>query len=202
MYNECCPFKKVNYKKTPMQPWLTKGLVNACTKQKTLYKQFLKQRTAKNELRYKLYKNKLTNIKRICKKQFFSKLINDNKDNIKGTWRVLNQLIRKTNSTTEYPDKFHQEDGTVVKGDNNIANKFNEFFVNVGPNLASKIKPTDNANIFSYLGSSNTNSMFLKPVDNQEVINIISECKNKKSEDCGNLSMKVIKHIITDIVLL
>ena len=40
MYNESCPFKRVNYKKIPVQPWLTKGLLKACNKQKTLYKQF------------------------------------------------------------------------------------------------------------------------------------------------------------------
>ena len=200
-FNESCPLKKVNYKKMPIQPWLTKGLLNACKKQKTLYKQFLKCRTSITELRYKNYKNKLTTIKRKCKKQYFSKLINDNRDDIKGTWRILNSLINKKNSTIEYPDAFHSDDDSQVKGDRNIANHFNDFFVNVGPKLASKIEPPDNASIFSYLGPSGKNSMFLNPVESQEVLNVIKQCKSKNSEDCDNLSMNVVKHIISAVIV-
>ena len=152
-------------------------------------------------MKYKNYKNKLTNIKRICKKQYFSKLINENKSNIRGTWRILNQLINRKNNITEYPDEFCSEDHVKVKGDKNIATKFNDFFVNVGPNLASKIEPPENINIFNYLGSSKQNSMFLKPVDEQEVFNIVHECKAKTSEDCDHLNMNLIKQIITAVIV-
>ena len=200
IYEEACPIKKVNCKTTPMQPWLTKGLLNACKKQKMLYKQFLKNRNTASELRYKNYKNKLTKIKRICKKQYYGKLLDNHKNDIKGTWRILNQLIRKKNNTTEYPDVFKNDDGSQVKGNQNIANKFNSFFVNVGPNLANKIGSSRDVDIYSYLNSRNVESMFLKPVDQQEILHIVNECKSKNSEDYDNLSMSVIKHIISAVI--
>ena len=40
-------------------------------------------------------KNKLTNIIKACKKDYH-KLQNDNKNNIKATWNILNSIIRKT----------------------------------------------------------------------------------------------------------
>ena len=40
-------------------PWITKGIVNACKKKNSLYKAFLRVRTKEAENKYKKYKNKL-----------------------------------------------------------------------------------------------------------------------------------------------
>ena len=66
-------------------------------------------------------------------------MIRNNQNDSKGTWRVLNQLIKRKRSSPDYPDTFQTEDGTLIKEEKNIANKFNDFFVNIGPKLASKI---------------------------------------------------------------
>ena len=43
-----------------------------------------------------------------------------------------------------------------------IANGFNDFFVNVGPNLAKDINiPNENTHVLDYLKSQNPESMFL-----------------------------------------
>lgn len=44
--------------------------------------------------KYKRYKNKLTNIMRTCKKDYYYRLLDINKSNIKGIWNVLNSIIR------------------------------------------------------------------------------------------------------------
>lgn len=59
---QCC---KQNHKG---QPWFTKGLKNAC--KKTLYREYIKQRTEEAENKYK---NKLTNIIRVCRKKQYQK---------------------------------------------------------------------------------------------------------------------------------
>ena len=72
-----------------------------------------------------------------------------------------------------------------------IVNKFNDCFVNVGPKLAQQIKIDDNSNICDYLGPINSQSMFLLPVNEYEILITVTLCKNKNSEDCNNLSMQV-----------
>jgi len=74
---------------------MTKGLRNACKKKNNLYKVFIKLKTKEPENRYKLYKNKLTDVLRIAKKYYYNKLLIDNKTSIKGTWDVLNSIIKK-----------------------------------------------------------------------------------------------------------
>ncbi|WP_227487742.1 hypothetical protein, partial [Nocardioides malaquae] len=63
LYDKNCPLKQYTRKHSHKeQPWITKGLQNACKKKNTLYREFIKLRTKEAENRYKKYKNKLTNI--------------------------------------------------------------------------------------------------------------------------------------------
>ena len=45
----------------------------------------------------------------------------------------------------------------------------------------------------------NENSMFLLPVDENEILKIVNDCKSKSSEDSDNLSMRFVKYIFNHI---
>ena len=49
------------------------------------------------------------------------------------------------------------------------------------------------------MGEHNINSMFLTPVDESEIINIVKLCKPKNSKDCDDISMYVIYNVIVSI---
>ncbi len=71
LYNKNCPIKQYTKKiKKAECPWLTKGLINACSKKNTLYREFIKYKTQESENKYKKSKNKLTNILRASKKEY------------------------------------------------------------------------------------------------------------------------------------
>ena len=48
-----------------------------------------------SEIIYKTYKNKLTSILRYCEKQYYSDLLKINKNNMKETWKIINDLVNK-----------------------------------------------------------------------------------------------------------
>ena len=64
-----------------------------------MYKQFLRNRTKESECKYKSYKNKLTSILRFCEKEYYNKLLVKEKNSTKGTWKILNSIIKNDNST-------------------------------------------------------------------------------------------------------
>lgn len=78
-----------------------------------------------------------------------------------------------------------------------LVNAFNDFFVNIGPELASKIATTD----YNYAGCTNkiVHSMFLTATNENEIIKIVNDCKNKKSTDWNDLDMAIIKKLICNI---
>ena len=47
---------------------------------------------------------------------------------------------------------------------------------------------------------ANERCMFLEPVDDEQVLTLIKQCKNKTSEDYNNISMNIVKNI-TETVL-
>ena len=77
-----------------------------------------------------------------------------------------------------------------------IADKFNSFFVNIGPNLAADIRDPGSIDEDGCLIERNPNSMFIAAVDEQEIIDTVNKCSNKKSTDCNNIDMALVKSTI------
>lgn len=82
-------------KNTVNNPWMTNGLKNACKKKNYLYRLFLRSRTKDAEVRYKKYKNKLVGIIRRQKKDYYTKLLDKNKNSTKDTWSIINSVMQK-----------------------------------------------------------------------------------------------------------
>ena len=182
------------------KPWITNGLKNACHKKNRLYKQFLCSRSHTCEEKYKTYKNKLTSILRTAEKEYYSKLLMDAKGNIKSTWKILNTIINKKTNTSKLPSHFECNEINIVSKQS-IADGFNNFFVDVGSNLDKKITVADNAaSIYDFMGQQCPNSMFINPVSEDEVVNIIKSCKHKHSKDCDDINMYVLSKVTDQIV--
>ena len=109
-------------------------------KKNTLYKNFLRSRTQSAQVKYKTYKNKLTTILRVSEKQYYNKVLVQEKNNMKGTWAFLNTIIKKGHQAPSYPQEF-VDNGSVVENSMDIANGFNQFLVDIGQNLAKNIEP-------------------------------------------------------------
>ena len=60
-----------------------------------------------------------------------------------------------------------------------IAEIFNNFFVNIGPNLARDI-PTSNIEFHSFLRQAQDHTMFFSPVTTYELTDIVNNMKAKK----------------------
>lgn len=80
----------------------------------------------------------MVNIIRNSKKEYYAILLIENKQNIQGTWKVLNSVIHKRKYKGEYPNNFIK-DNRIINNINEIVNEFNDYFVKIFYNLANKI---------------------------------------------------------------
>ena len=186
-------FKKYNYKLTP---WITTGILKSIRTRNNLYKKFVKLKDIKAksiaETKYKTYRNLLSKIIKNTKQDFWLKRFHEAKYDVKSTWRNINEKLNKTKKSHNFPETF-LKNGTAVNGSKNIANAFNNYFVNVGPNLANNIKNINATSAESYLNKQNINSIFLRPTGQNEILKIISEMKNKHSSGYDDISSTVLK---------
>ena len=88
--------------------------------------------------------------------------------------------------------------GEKITDPKSIANRFNDYFVNIGPGLAKKLS-NSTTNFDKYLTNSCKGSFFINPITKDELENEINNLNSKKSPGYDGISSQVIKAIATEI---
>ena len=97
LYNHAFPIKEVSLKlKNVFNPWVTKGLQKPSKKKQKLYDKFLKSKTNENEKKYKTYKFLFEVLREKFEKIYYSRKLENCKQNMKKTWDTIKQVIGKT----------------------------------------------------------------------------------------------------------
>ena len=127
-------------------------------------------------------------------------MLEKQKTNVKETWKILNNANNKRYNNPTCPG-YYIKNNKRISSKKHIANGFNNFFTNVGPNLAKNISlPENYATIYDYLERKEEHTMFLSPVDDLEIIRTVQNCKSKRSTDYSDIHMSLIKKVITQII--
>ncbi len=86
----------IPFHKQIREPWFTIGLLKSSKTLDKLYKKKLRQPLKHPSYKqYKEYRNLLNALKRTAKEDYYSNLLNNYKQDIKQTWKVLRPLIGK-----------------------------------------------------------------------------------------------------------
>ena len=124
----------------------------------------------------------------------------EKRGNIKETWAILNTVLGKQRKSVNYPTHLMQRDIHITSKED-MANALNTFFfTNVGPNLANDItEPDENISMYDYLGVSIEQSLFMRPVDEEEVITTVTGCTKKRYSDFEDISMDTVAKVVSVI---
>ena len=147
-----------------------------------------------------MYTNKLTAILKYCYKNYYIKLLNKYKDDIKQTWKILNAISKWKKCEHSNPSDFVVNNEYTINHKNVTANKFNSFFVNEGQELASEIQHINNNTANMHLGNSNSKSFFFRYISEKVILSVVAQLTNKFSTDCDHISMILIINCIESII--
>ena len=103
-----------------------------------LYKAFIKSPSTLRESHYKNFRNKLTHLIRRAKRTYYDGQFERTKNDLKSTWKLINEIINKRNSKPAMTSIF-KADGKSITDPVIIAKKFCQYFFSIGPTLAKKI---------------------------------------------------------------
>ena len=191
LYDKYFPLQEVKCRHNKHKsPWLSDGIYQSIRRKKIIYKTFLRNPTSQNKSIYTLYKNKLNNLIKISEKNYFCTKFNQEKSNIKGTWNIINTLLNKRQQ--KHNPSYFVQDGIKIDSDKEIADVFNEYFANVGTRLASNL-PLCNATFESFLQDREVNSLFLNPITQEEIVDMLKKTPNGKAPGFDGLNAFVIK---------
>ena len=87
----------------------------------------------------------------------------------------------------------------VLKNKKVIADSFNAYFATIGTKLSDSVPPSMHS-FTHYLTRSNAHSLFFDPVTEYDTISAAASIKSKTSPDHDNISTKVMKSSIMNII--
>ena len=150
----------------------------------------LKEKHEKLWNKYRKLRNHVTLKIRKCKRSYFSDKLASAKTSSE-MWNVLKSVLPHSSSNSSQ-HKSSNSDGSE-------ANVFNQYFANIGSELASNIPSASNQSQTSFQVDSSSSSTQTSPkfsfqtVSEDEVSNLISSMENKKSVGVDGISMHMLK---------
>ena len=170
---------------------MTNSILTSINKKNNLYKCYIRNPNDRNKSKFTKYKNILTTVIRTAKKFYYQNIFDDNKRNLHKTWQTINEIIGKQKKKNDITKIAHNND--ILTDSSRIANAFNEYFTNIGPNLASKIPacPYSFNDFTTHI--SNDASLFLFPTNNSEVLSIISKLPSRAASGVDDIPICILK---------
>ena len=198
IYNSCFPLKKKQQKNRKIsKPWITPTILKSCKKKMKLYKKFLKNPSEYRKGVYQKYRNVLTTVIRKSREEYYSHQLEESNSS-KQTWNIINTILKK-DIRNKIEKCFCDDDNQTCTNSVDIAEKFNEFFINAGTRNANP-HDINLRKCKSYMTGHYDQSMFLKPVEEHEIIDIVKSMKIGKSPGHDNITTFIVKETIQSIV--
>ena len=171
------PLKTVEIKYNNRVPYITRGIRQSIKQKHKLYDIYFKNPTDLNKANYKIHRNKLTSLLRITERNFHEEQLEINVNDSTKCWKIIKEAVGQNSVINDDNSTFHIN-GNDVNDKQIITDEFNDYFVNVGPNLASNINNTSNP--IEYVNDI-LNSISIPTITESEVTDILLSLKNSSA---------------------
>ena len=190
--------KKPNKRLIPNKPWMTPEILSIRKKKQKLLNEKIRFRTKEAKAKFDSCNNQYKHKIRREKKKYYERKFSEVSTDMKKTWSFLNSLIKKNKSKHSVPSVF-KDDMRSYENFSEISEGFNDFFCNVGPQLASSI-PNVTRSYSDYLGEPVNNEFHFKYISENAIYTSLRNLKSKSSVGKDGISMKMLKEIMPSII--
>lgn len=139
--NNHAPLKKFTVK-AKSAPWVDTELRSLMAQREEAKKVAVLSDSFEDRKCYCILRNQVTKVNRVKKKKYFQKRIDDSGTDCKRMWNVLNEIMGKKSTCTS----FVELNGVYLTKPIQIANYFNDYFVNKVSNFRETMKYTVDSN--------------------------------------------------------
>lgn len=198
--NIAMPVKKIKINNKNKSNWITKGIRISSEKLRYLSKLMKEKYVTNNfKLYFRNYKKIYNKVIRMAKKLHNGNVIKNSIKKSNTIWNIIQHEIQ--GSVREKSNYSINSNGVVTENPVIIAQKFNDYFVNIASNLISNSKPiitntskkTANKNVIYP-------SIYFQPTTENELLSIINNMKNKRSSGLDEWSNFLLKKCSSHLV--
>jgi len=191
--NDCiiqCETEHVQGKKIiKLKPWITIGLINSIRQRDKMKKQCIKNKDDEGLVgRYKNYRNTLNKLIQITKNEYYQNKINEAGKDTRKVWEILNEATNTNTKKTNPIDVDLKHNDSLITEAREKADAFNKYFTNITNELLPNVQDSNRIDTEAV-----SDSMFLTPVDDNELIKYINSLKTGGSPGQDGISAKILK---------
>ena len=203
--NECknkhmpTKLKRFNKYKHKLSPWITHAILISIKHKDLLYKK--KILSLPDSIEYKnakinlnTYSTILQKLIRSAKSKYYHEKLQKFRLDSRKTWSTINDILWRHKGKQDFPNHFING-GNKITDKKVIAESFNNFFTNIGPNLSKNIPSPPNLSYKKYL-NKNVSSVFnFELIESKDVLKVINDLSPKSSCGVDEISSKLLKKL-------
>ena len=174
------------------KPWVSAKIQKRIIHRDSVYDKWNKNRNDKiTEKHSKKFRNYVVYEIRKSKSEYFKNYFDQHKTSMKQIWSGIRKIVNTRQSSSRFISQI-SVDGKDLKDPKQIANAFNNFFVNVANTVNKDIPLTFNSPN-DYLKNPNPQSLFLYQVIELEIEDIIDFLNSSKASGPFSIPIKLLK---------
>ena len=184
--------------KLKLKPWITPEIQKLIKIRDRLHARKKRQpenihvRTVYNQAR-----NRVSRLLDKSEKEHHESYFEEHTMNIKKTWEGIRKIVNVKKSS-KFSVSHLNINGKMIDESKDIANAFNDFFVNVGPNTEKTVPKVPNKSPEQFLKNRIQLDFIIAHISEQEIIDLISSLPNK-STGHASIPLRFLK-IVADII--
>ena len=182
----------LQHKKTKSSevPWITNKVKCLITTRNKLKRKAITTKTETDWSNYKKIRNQVNVDLRNAKKNYYSSKIANQKHNLKKAWKSINELLGKQKKQSKVNEIKLGEN--ILNNPRDIAEGFNNYFSNIGPDLASQIQ-TSTSNFETYVKIATSEFAAFQHTTVDNVHQLLSRISSNKATGIDKISCKMIR---------
>ena len=195
-FEKCFPMVRCSRKRTKDKPWITSGIKISSNRKNRLYKQWITKKRLKDKQKYETYAKIFKKCVADSQSAYYREIFNDRKESVKNMWRHLGQLLNPQKHNKQKTQISRVKiNNTSISDPQLIAEELNSYFCSVGETLADSL-PNSQNNYSDYMKKWVSESMFVTPITENEVVTETMKLNPRKAPGHDNLTPKLLQHVI------
>ena len=192
LLNKYFPLVRISRKKFKEKKYITNEIKNMIKQRNKLYHIYLNDKNTQNKDKWITLRNKTNQAIKNSEIQYYKNQINNHGNNCQAMWKTLSHILsKKKNRNTNINSIVIDQKQLTNQLD--ISEGLNQFFCNVGENLASQFNNTDENDFKKYLSQPANQSIYIHKILNKEITKQINQLDSKKSAGPDGFTAKFLK---------
>lgn len=174
--------------------WITSGILRSRETKRQLFQNMKEANTVSSTASYKKYVKIYKKVISAAKKLHNGNIILEADNSTKKMWQIVHEETGKQSKKGNTINIIRDKDGTLYTKPSEIAQAFNNFFVNSTNTLTKSMSGVGTTGNYTI-----RDSLFLKPIDRDEILNIIRKRPGKHSSGHDNIPDFLLKRVGPEI---